>query len=207
MYETNRTHDFAENYAKRTIQYGVNFNKWLNSSTDLYVILYGLTSNELDDPDSEKFLKNLPFGHNLLIKWLRGIASDKLRDSDHRAFFVRLDFNFKINNSSIKAIRRLVMDWKNLSQHEKGLATTRLLQLLRARAPKSEILANFINMARDKDLILGDVCDPETGIGCGNIAKIVVKEPEKKKSSFLIALASVAAGVAVSNMISHKDKK
>ena len=201
----------AINYAHRTLQYGARFGHWQTGGTDLYVMLYGLKADdvELDDQDSsDKFKSVVPLGEALLVRWLREMDHDHIQDNTHRALFTRLDFNFKITNSSIRAVRRLVMDWDNLDQYERQLATTRLLQLMRSRAQKGELLVALRHMANENDLEMDDVCDLETGDGCGERKTYKPsRKPVRKGGTFMATLAGVAAGVAASNAFSKREKK
>jgi hypothetical protein len=206
LFSSKQTKQFASQYARRTIQHGTQFEQWQSGGTDLYVMLYGLAAPNvvLHDPeDSEHFKSTVPIGEAMLVRWLREMSTGHIRSITHRALFSRLDFNFKQTNSSIKAVRRLVMDWEELSHHEQSLAMTRLIQLLKNRAPKGELLSKLRFMASHHDLEIGDVCDKETGDGCA-VAKVVDEKP--KKGSLLVNLAAFAAGVAVAGAMDRKKK-
>lgn len=188
MYCDKDEHEFAISYAKKTIQYGVNFEKWRTGGTDLYNILHGLMAEDiiLSHPSqSEKFKFHVPIGEAPLIRWLREMANGHVQVQTHRSFFVKLDFNFKISNNSIRAIRRLVMDWKTINFGERSLCMTRLLQMLRSRAIKGEMLPALSKMAREKELEIFD--DPP--------------QATERGGGFLAALA---AGVKVANKIGNK---
>ena len=208
LFSNKDTKHFAEQYAKRTLQSGTDFSRWKNSGTDLYVIMYGLKANDIklrDQKKSDKFKNIIPLGDDLVVRWLREISSGKMSSTSHNKLFTRLDFNFKISNSSIRAVRRLVMDWDDLSHHERSLAVTRLMQLIRNRAQKGELISELRGMAERHDLEIEDVCDKETGHGCAPIHTTPSYEKQKSKgSSFLLSLAAVAAGMAVSTALSKK---
>lgn len=201
--------EFAEKYAKRTLAHGTKFDKWQTSGTDLYILLHALVSQ--NDPlnksaSSDKFRETLPIGESLLVRWLKDMSTDTLKDTQHRALFVKLDFNFRTSNNSIRAIRRLVMDWNKLERREHELAMTRLLQFMRARAARGEIVGTLQKMAKTYDLEMSDVCNPETGRGCDAPAQDHAshEEPEKKKGGgFLAGLAGLAIGAAI-NTAMHK---
>lgn len=209
LFSNKDTKHFAEQYAKRTLQSGTDFSRWKNSGTDLYVIMHGLKANDIklrDQKKSDKFKNIIPLGDDLVVRWLREISSGKMSSTSHNKLFTRLDFNFKIGNSSIRAVRRLVMDWDDLSHHERSLAVTRLIQLIRVRAQKGELLSELRGMAERHDLEIDDVCDKETGHGCAPMHTTTTSSSEKQKkgSSFLLSLASVAAGMAVASALSKK---
>ncbi len=151
MFCSHDTQSYASTYVKKTKNAGLDFDSWSSYGNDLYIIMYGLSTEDvsLDDQHaSDAFKATLPIGHAVLNRWITDIATNKFSATHHRAFFTNMDFNFKIKNNSIRAIRRLVMDWTDLSTRERKLAVTRLLQLLRARLPKSEILPTFVSLAR-----------------------------------------------------------
>lgn len=207
LWSNSNTQEFAEKYAKRTLSGGGDFDKWQTNGTDLYILMHALTSSEtLAKADaSDKFRANLPIGKALLTRWLKDMSTDHLTDATHKAMFVKLDFNFRTNNNSIRAIRRLVMDWNKLDRHEHELAMTRLLQFMRARAARGEIVGKLSQMAKAHGLEMKDVCNPETGSGC-DVPHQQHAEPEHKepkKGGFWAGLAGLAAGAAI-NTAMHK---
>lgn len=200
---------FAEKYAKNTLRHGMTFEKWQTSGTDLYILLHALmtTDEPLNKPEaSDKFRETLPIGKTLLVRWLRDMSLGNLKEPQHRALFVKLDFNFRTKNNSIRAIRRLVMDWNKLDRREHELAMTRLLQFFRARASRGEIIGNLQKMAKAYDLEMKDVCNPETGRGCDVRTQdhSPSEETKKKKGGGVWAgLAGLAIGAAI-NTAMHK---
>lgn len=210
LFNNNETEKFARQYAKRTLQYGTHFEQWHSGATDLYAILHGLKNQDvqLDDPiASDKFRRIVPLGEAVLVRWLRDMASGTIHMPQHRALFTRLDFNFKIGSSSLRAIRRLVMDWTDLTRSEHKLAMTRLLQMLRSRGAQSEVLPELNRLARSYNLELHDVCDPETGKGCDapGHSHHAPKDELGKGGKFLATLAGVGLGVAASSLL-HRGK-
>jgi hypothetical protein len=63
----------------------------------------------------------------------------------------------------MRAIRRLVMDWETITHTQKKLALTRLLQFMRNRAPKGELLPWLNRVGVLRDLEIDNVTNPETG--------------------------------------------
>lgn len=210
LWSNSNTQDFAEKYAKRTLAHGTKFDKWQTSGTDLYILLHALVSEDevLNKPDaSNKFRANLPIGAPLLVRWLRDMSQDHLKEATHRALFVKLDFNFRTTNNSIRAIRRLVLDWNDLDREEHKLAMTRLLQFMRARAARGEIIGKLSQMAKVHGLEIEDACNLETGVGCATGQQQAHAEPareEPKKGGLWAALGGLAAGAAISQAIHKK---
>jgi hypothetical protein len=115
--------------------------------------------------------------------------------------FTRLDRDLHIDNSSMKAVRRLIQSWPDLDREKKQLAMTRLLQMLRHRALKAELLPRLMKVAAEHRLEMEDVCDLETGEGCLDEPRSKPK-PASKGPSLLsqitnIALGAVAATTAI----------
>jgi len=159
----NGTALFAQKYCRKTAQFG-NFKKWHTDSTDIYVMLYGLISDEAKNDRQDRHVHlHMPIEPLLLYRWFRSNA-DKRHDTalTHRVF-VKLDTWFKIKNSSMKAIRRLVMDWDTITTKERKLALTRLLQFMRTRAARGELLPWLNRVGVLHDLEIDNVDNPETG--------------------------------------------
>lgn len=209
LFFVKETKQFAISYARQTVANGTNFTKWQTGANDLYAILYGLEGKdvELDDPEfSNDFKHTLPFGGPALVQWLKDMAGGHHVPAHHRPLFTRLDFNFKIKNSSIKAVRRLAMDWPDLDGHERQLVMTRLLQLLRNRAPKSELSSKLLMIARLHHWEIEGACDTDTGV-CGKVITDIDPD-DNRKPSFMLSLAAVAAGAATAAILGRKkDKK
>jgi hypothetical protein len=154
---------FPQFYCRKTIRYG-NFTTWHIDSTDLYVMLYGLISNEAKyDSSQHRLHVHMPVDALLLYRWLRAAADQHLDTALTHRLFVRLDTMFRVKNSSLRAIRRLVMDWDEITTQQRRLALTRLLQFMRTRAPKGELLAKLNRVAVLRNLEIDNVANPETG--------------------------------------------
>lgn len=200
--------DFAIRYAKKTIGFGVKFDRWTTGGTDLYVLLHALMVDEYDfaEPEkSKKFMATLPLGEAVLIRWLREMAAGRITLATHRALFIKMDFNFKIRNTSIRAIRRIVMDWATVGKHEKKLATTRMLQFMRSRSPRSELLQKLLEASKKFGLEMQDVCNLETGDGCSDDTS---SEPpvKEKKGGMMATLVGLGIGAGLSNAL-HRGNK
>lgn len=195
----------AYNYAKRTVQYGSDFEKWRVSANDLYAILYGLMNRSatLKNPHtSDPFREHLPLNIPSYLRWLKALGygdGNRISKSTHRFLFSRLDNNFKINNSSIRAVRRAVMDWEDLDAKEKRLTMTRLMQLMQIRAPKSELLPALHKVAAKHDLQID-------GLKSNTPDYLAPGHDEKRRGSLLLSLAGIAAGVGTVNALARKNE-
>jgi hypothetical protein len=210
MYNNKSTSKSAMAYARRTLQYGINFSEWHTGGTDLYVLIYGLKVDdvELNHPAiSDRFKSTLPLRDDMIVRWLREMNSGHLTDSTHRQLFTRMDFNMKTSDNSIRAIRRLVMDWKNLTESEYRLAMTRMLQIIRIRAPRCELLGDLHKVSDTHNLEIRGAYDKDSGLGYAP-AIIAAKTAEPSKDySFLRGIAAVGIGLAASNLLHKATKK
>jgi len=200
------TESWARPYLRKTIQFD-NFDRWRVNGTDLYSILHSIYAPDVvlkHEAESNKYRDNIVIDYDNLYRWMRAGSLNQSRSDVTKRLFTRMDYTFKIKNGSFRAIRRLVMDWPDLGKTDRQLAMTRLLQLLRVRAPRSELLPYLNRIARQHDLELDDVCNPETGEGC---QEPMLKKNSKLKTSFLSGLAAVAAGAAASYAISNRKNK
>lgn len=180
--------DWAKDYCGKTDH---DVRHWRVGSTDLFTSLHGLeTANE-----------NIPVEMRTIRNWI-GAAKRGHEDTETRyatSLFTRLDTMLKNRNPSMSAIRRLLLEWEELSLRERRLSVTRLLQFMRAKCPKSDLLPELEKAARRGRYELSNVCNPETGEGCGVATSDTERKPEKprKKFGFLAGLAGAAAGYAV----------
>jgi hypothetical protein len=170
------TKEWARNYCKKTTR-ASDFKTWRTDATDLYAAMYGLVVDKEDHSFSPKLVWN----------WLHKASTGHLSAFDSREFFVKLDSYFHIRNESMKAVRRLAMDFYRLNRTEEKLCITRLLQLLRHRVPKSELLAQLKELADSRNYEIEGAYDKEASI---------LKDLHKKVSENASAGATSAASVA-----------
>ncbi len=207
------TRSWAEGFVHRTISSN-NFNQWRSGGTDLYVVLWALSEGEYeaDGPNVPASVPGTPF-----LRWLKALSHKPDETNETKRLFLRLDAMLHVNDSSLRAIRRLVQEWPNLGHYDKQLATTRLMQIMRSRMPRAEALKHLTKAARSHDLEIKDVCDPETGEGCEVVSKSHKtgiqhtghQEPAKKKSqtglNFLAGLAGLGAGYMASRALTKEN--
>jgi hypothetical protein len=178
------SHVWAVNYSKKTTR-ASNFRKWRNDATDLYVMMHALTDSTEhlgDDSEADYYRDGLSIYPTLIYRWLVNAPVEK--EADTKRLFTKMDQMFRIRNGSMRAIRRLVQDWENLSTYDRKLAMTRLLQFMRSRCPKSDILTQLTKLASSNKLELHNVVNPEAGL----------LPPRKPKHSFLTSLVAAGAG-------------
>jgi|HigsolmetaAR202D_1030399.scaffolds.fasta_scaffold01498_17 hypothetical protein len=150
------TRFWASNYLRKTIQHG-EFSRWQTTGNDLYVLIYAIQAKKGDE-------KPYPLRMSDLTRWIKqGATRREFPDRLTDRLFVRLDFDLRIKHESMRAVRRLVSSWPTLEKEYRRLAMTRLLQFLRARSPKSDILLMLRRLAEIENYELKNVFNMETG--------------------------------------------
>lgn len=206
---------FSTDYAARTIRY-IGFAKWYQNATDLHLLIHALMAEDIDLklPDaSNAFKETLYFDEQEIRFWLRDIAHTHINEPRTHRLFLNLDGQFQIKDGSMKAIRRLVMDWPHCTTRQKQVAMTRLLQILRVRARYSDILVQLEKLATQLRLELHNVDNVETG----DEAKHDGSDPEHiqpKKKSLLKSIAATGIGAvlgyhaikSLSEGVVHQDR-
>ena len=148
----------AAQYAKKTFMFN-NFNNFRVNGTDMYILLTGLigtddTSDMFADKEaSALFLADLRVNVPQLKEWLRLTAKGVAKPSIDSAFLFRLEKQLKIDNSQYKSARRLASDWGNLKHGQKTLVITRIVQALRTRAIRSELMPVMMKLAKEKKYV------------------------------------------------------
>lgn len=162
------TEAWARTYVRRTLRHD-DITSWRTDANDLSVLMYAVGQ------------QGRRFDMDVLRSWLRAAVNEHEREDLVRRIFVRMDTDLGVTDASLKAVRRLVMEWPDLSDKERVLAMTRLLQMLRSRCPRAEILPQLMRVSRLNGLELHGACNKETGENCS-------------KTPFLTKIAALAAG-------------
>lgn len=135
---------WAREYCKRAGE-SRDFSEWRTNGNDLYAMLYALSADPDDtDADSDKhFLDRLHIAPATIRNWLRHVGEHEAKDDTH-PLFTRLDSMFRITDSKMRAMRRVVANWRGASDRERRDAITKLIQLIHDRAPSnSELLGRL----------------------------------------------------------------
>jgi hypothetical protein len=172
--------DVAKSYCKRTT-HGSDFESWRTDATDLYAAMYGLVN------DSDRY----ELCSKKVWLWLHKASQGHLSHNKSDELFVKLDYYFHINNESMRAVRRLAMEFYKLNRTEQKLCITRLIQLLRHRALKSELFKELKEYASTHNYEIKDANDPENK---PNILK-GFHENASAGATSAASIASVAGGL------------
>jgi hypothetical protein len=199
LYNDVRTHKWAHEYAQKSAKI-LQFARYYSSSTDLALLLYAsLKPEEVEfrqDAESQDHMEGVEPDEHELNAWIRSMANNRQNESQTRRMFQHLDPTFNIENTSVRSIRRLVQDWPRLSNQEHKLAMTRLLQILRSKAQRSDLLAKLQDYADDVGLEITNADNQEA---------IAMPAPEKKKGSLLKKLTVGALGYAAARKFLEQD--
>jgi hypothetical protein len=208
---------FAQRYAKRTMVHG-NFDHADSNNTDLYQFLNVLRDHDsligkaLSHPDTnELFWKEVHFSGSTARQLLSQIANSHYDGTLAKRLLMQLEQQFHITNTNYRSVRRLAGEWDtgHLDTEQKKLTVTRLLQAVRAKARRGDLLASLEHVANSNNYELTNVCDPETGKNCGiSYVPGPVAAVKKQSSNFgFIKNLAVVAGIAAADHLLRKAAK
>ena len=135
----------AQKYARRTGMYG-GFGRPSPSGTDVYQTLYALLKPEglVDNTSADKLLlAKVRIDQRKMRQFLKMLETGKVYPGQARAFFYKLEKNLAIQDPKLKAARRLVGDWTNLSTTQQQLAATQINKHYRINARRSDLMPTF----------------------------------------------------------------
>jgi hypothetical protein len=137
------TKSWAQQYCQKTIRNN-NFDIWRTDGNDFYVLLYALNS----DDEFENSKRSISVSS--VRDWL---IHSKNADFDARTqqLFNRLDAMFRVTNSSLKSMRRVITHWPDVKARERKEVMVKLLQQIKTLAPNSELIVHLQNIAHPTD--------------------------------------------------------
>ena len=214
----------AQEYVKK-IGPLTNFNNFMASRNEIFVFLHVLTGRNAepqrkllkDQEASRELIDRISINMPFLRKYLRLVLAGKDDEPFERRFLLMLERELKISNGYYRAIRRLVSSWKRQSRSSRKLVMTRLLQIMRSKARRSEMLG-LIELLSKQEKLEKKKLKPLDGEGVGQNIEAEPKEltktkeptePRKKSSGFLKQLAintaiGAAGGYAGYRLVKHK---
>jgi hypothetical protein len=149
----NKDYDFAplaNDIAKRTMVYR-NFDYFRTNGTDMYMAFNRLMGKDTDIGDNEKdkiARGRLSLQKADILRFLLHYSTNKSDASFEQRYLLRYQRNLNIQDGMLKSIRRLVGDWDNLSQNQKALVVTRLVQYMRRKARLAEIMPALLKLQK-----------------------------------------------------------
>lgn len=187
-----------------------NFDHFVSSRNELYLlthVLFGKNAKAQqallkDQEASQVFIKRLKLNLPYLRKYLRMVSSGKMDESFERRFFIMMEKDLKITNNYYRSIRRLVSSWSKQSRSTRKLVMTRLLQIMRTKSRRSEMMGLIEWLSKQENLEDKDLNSLE-GEGIGQ----KVETPPKKGMGFLKGLALGVAGAGLGAYAGYKLAK
>jgi hypothetical protein len=149
----NKDYDFAPlagDIAKRTMSYR-NFDYFRTNGTDLYMALNRLMGKDNDIGDDEKdsiAKERISIKKPDILRFLVHYSNNRVDTSFEQRMLLRFQGQLNIQDGMLKSVRRLVGDWDNLSQNQKALVVTRLVQWMRRKARLAEILPALLKLQK-----------------------------------------------------------
>lgn len=185
-----------------------NFDYYIQSRNEIYILLHiligkyaGMQQKMLKDQEaSQEYLSQIKINVMLVRKYLRLIVAGKADVGFERRFLIELEKGLMISNSYLRSIRRLVMTWPTQPESNKRLVMTRILQLFRTRARRSELMP-ILEMLSKREKMEDKSLNPLEGEGPGQ------KTPAKKGLGFLKGLALAGGGALAGYHLTRRKRK
>lgn len=145
----------AVRYARKTMMYS-NFKSYRQSGTDLYQTLHVLQGGNADlidgGPADNTLLTRIRFPDQQIKQYLMQMQGNRLSPTLARTVLQKAERAFYIETSGYRSVRRLAQSWNKISEQQKALVVTRLLQFYRTHARRSELFTFLQDYARSKKL-------------------------------------------------------
>ena len=195
MYSEPLTAPAAMAYADRTVSFG-NFKQERNLATDLYVALNTMlddssaASKKLADHATNSSMRSrIRINQPIVKAWLENMDSNRLDSRDAASFFLKIQRMFNIQNISYKNLARMSQEWPALTERERNLVMSRLLQYFRNHAQRSELKPMLDELA----LTSGYELDREV--------KLNPKQKEETTKALAVAAAAMYGGYKLGKAI------
>lgn len=182
-----------------------NVDHFVPTKNDVYVFLHVLFGKNnaaqvallKDQEASEALIQTLKIDLAMVRKFLLLAKTGQSDPSFERRFLLSLESGLRIQDSKYRSIRRLAMDWNKETENTKKLVMTRLLQILRSKARRSELLPMLEKVSRLEKMELKDL-SPMDSEGLGQ---------KKPKGSILKTLGLTAAAAGIGYLATRGFKR
>jgi hypothetical protein len=171
LYNDYNAAPIAQAYAQNTFKYR-NFDQYRQSASDLYVALNQIKTGAAKDSKASIQRSKVKLPEAKLRQFFTAISNGQPVPGV-KAFFMELERGLDIQNSNYRSVRRLAADWSNLTNGQKKLVVTRLLQFYRTKAIRSELYPVLKKYAASNNLELANVDNAEKK-GLGIAAKTAI---------------------------------
>tara|TARA_R110002167_G_scaffold21340_1_gene77730 strand:+ start:175 stop:951 length:777 start_codon:yes stop_codon:yes gene_type:complete len=185
----NKDYDFAPlagDIASRTMVYR-NFDYFRTNGTDMYMALNRLMGkdNDIGDDEKDDIAKGrLSLQKADILRFLLHYSNNRSDTSFEQRYLLRYQKNLNVQDGMLKSVRRLVGDWDNLSQNQKALVVTRLVQWMRRKARLAEIMPALLKLQKRGNYVVDD---------SGDKKKKMWNKPVVKVAAGLGAIAAAGA--------------
>lgn len=171
----NKDYDFAplaSEYAGRTSAFK-NFDYFRTSGTDLYIALNRIMGKDQDysNDKDEIAMKRISIKKPEVVRYLNHISASKSDSGFEKAMLMRFERNLNVQDGMLKSMRRLVGDWDNLNQNQRALVVTRMVQYMRSKAPRSEMMPALLKFQKRGNYVVNDKEDKKKKVWDSPIAK------------------------------------
>jgi hypothetical protein len=160
----NKDYDFAplaSDVASRTMVYR-NFDYFRTNGTDMYMALNRLMGkdNDIGDDEKDEIAKERLSLHKAdILRFLLHYSNNRSDSSFEQRYLLRYQRNLNVQDGMLKSVRRLVGDWDNLSQNQRALVVTRLVQWFRRKARLAEIFPALLKLQKRGNYAVDDKKD------------------------------------------------
>lgn len=200
----------AQKYAKGIGSLS-NFDHFYMARNEVYIFAHVLIGKYaerqqelLKEPEASKlFLERVKINVPRFKMFVRSILSGRNDESMERRFLLELEHDLMINDIYFRSVRRLVSTWDKISHSTRVLVMTRLLQIFRRTARRSELM-NILEYVAKKTKLENKSLKP-LDANPEKDKKEKVKKP--KKFGFLKSLATVGVGAAGGYALTRRKKK
>lgn len=144
----------ASGYATQTIRRG-NFNSPSPTGSDLYQTIHTLLKPEglIGGQKDDLLMSKVKIDQLKIKRFLKQIEQGNLQPSQAQQFFYKLEKDLAIQDPKLRATRRLVQSWNELSTQQQQLAATQLDRYYRMNGMRSDLRPLFSKFAKDNNLI------------------------------------------------------
>ena len=130
------------------------------------------------------------------MRFLLHYSNNRSDSSFEQRYLLRYQQNLNIQDGMLKSVRRLVGDWDNLSQNQRALVVTRLVQYMRRKARLAEIMPALLKLQKR-----GNYYNKDSKTAKDTIKKIWDKPIVKASALGLGIVGARKAGKALGNRL------
>ena len=109
-----------------------------------------------DSAKDKLLLAKVNVDQRRIRQFMKMLETGKVNPGQAQAFFYKLEKNLAIQDPKLRAARRLIGDWTNLTTQQQQLASTQLNKYYRLNARRSDLNPMFSQFSKDSGLIVGD---------------------------------------------------